>query len=178
LIDKDRSLSAPPDIRRFPKDGKYGVRWKFLDLSATRQSLTVPETSFSAWKQWDSRNSLKLATAYGGVYIFGRFTSAPSRRAKTEPALPKNVVYVGETHSLNYRPLTAHDKLRRYVQMFGDALFEDLYVSVFRIFRRKHSHRLLYRRYTEYLERKLIWEYTKHYGIQPALHFKETRKRK
>ena len=148
LIDKGRSLSAAPDIKRHPASKNIGIRWAFRDLSA-KGKLEVPNVQFTVWEPWNQKTKLRTTLPYGGVYLLGHFKPAPKQKPRVAPALPKNVVYVGETHDLNVRPLATHNRTRRYIQIFGDADYECLYVSVFRIFRREETNRHLLRRYSD-----------------------------
>jgi hypothetical protein len=93
------------------------------------------------------------------------------------------VIYVGETKHIDKRPLTGeHHRLVHYREKFPeDPNLNMLYVSVGRVqsFPRGYvskKDRGLYTRlrvYTQYVESKIYWEYTKKCRRPPALHYKK-----
>jgi hypothetical protein len=120
-----------------------------------------------------------------GLYLWARFDRAPAP-SKPYPRLPEQVIYVGETKHLDARPLTGeHHRLVHYRETFrDDPGLERLYVSVCRVHRFQNGYerddaRVLYARlrvYTQYIEARLYWFYTKRWGHPPALHYKKSAK--
>jgi hypothetical protein len=133
---------------------------------------------------WAERPRLKRSDGpWLGLYLWGRFSRAPETSIHPYPLLPKQVIYVGETKHLDRRPLTGdHHRLAHYRDTFpGDFNLQNLYVSVCRVHpfsRGYHSKKAngLYSRlrvYTQYVEARIYWEYTKKWRRPPALHYKK-----
>ena len=137
--------------------------------------LREPVVAFSPWHPWNRRHDLKTADnlPWGGVYLLAHFASVPGPTEVPWPDLPKEIVYVGSTKNLNDRPLTTHNRIPRYVKLFGDPTLERLCVSVFPVFCTGGRDEKLLRSYIQYLEAKLDWDYTRKYEKRPAMHFKE-----
>lgn len=146
--------------------------------------VEVPEIKFSRWIPWNRRlDEVQRNGPWLGVYIWARFPQPPSRKTRPYPRLPSQLIYVGETKHVDERPLTgAHHRLRHYRDTFPhDRDLRELYVSVYRVhpFRRGYDSkkaRGLYARlrvFTQYIEGKIYWDYTKKWGRPPALHYKK-----
>ena len=141
-------------------------------------TLTDPDVVFSKWVRWSDRESLKTPEQWMGVYLWAHFPKKkPGPKTHPYPRLPRQLVYVGETKNLNRRPLGAgHHRLVHYLDTFPqDSSFERLYVSVARVWKfddtdyRRHRMRV----FTQYVEARIYWEYTKHHRDRPALHYKK-----
>ena len=146
-----------------------------------------PEISFSEWTPWSERQLLKRRDGpWLGLYLWGHFEQRPTEAERPYPALPKELIYVGETKHIDVRPLTGeHHRLAHYRDTFtGDMDLKNLYVSVGRLEQFPKGYagieaRAKYRKlrtYTQYLEAKIYWEYTKRWNSPPALHYKKSRK--
>lgn len=146
-----------------------------------------PEVTFSAWTSWSHRPRLKRGDGpWLGLYLWGRFDREPGEAERPYPVLPREVIYVGETKHLDLRPLTGeHHRLAHYRDTFpDDSDLERLCVSVGRVERFPDGYggdeaRAKYRSlrvYTQYIEAKIYWEYTKRWNRPPALHYKKSRK--
>ena len=144
----------------------------------------APKIKFSRWVPWTHRSDLiRGGGPWLGVYLWGRFQQPPSPSVKPYPKLPKHVIYVGETKNVNQRPLTReHHRLAHYRDKFPhDPGLQMLYVSVCHVypFRRGYGSKQawsLYSRlrvYTQYVEARIYWNYTKNWGRPPALHYKK-----
>ena len=137
--------------------------------------LTEPAVVCSPWTLWCDWSKLRRES-WGGVYLFGCFGHPPAH--PPDPAqLPREVAYIGETKDLNGRPLTAHNRVGRYREVLQDRRGERLFVPVAPLYRTGCSEYLNIRAFAVFIEAKLDWQYTQTYGIRPALHFKEERKR-
>lgn len=140
---------------------------------------------FSQWVLWADRGSLRRSDGpWLGLYLWARFDRAPSPSAKPYPRLPEQIIYVGETKHLDLRPLAGrHHRLAHYRDTFpDDPHFRRLYLSVCRVHRFRNGYateaaRTLYPRlrvYTQYIEARLYWDYTRRWGRPPALHYKKS----
>ena len=134
--------------------------------------IPEPEIVFSPWTPWQKRKELRTKVHYGGVYIWARRLSREPELLMW-PRLDERIIYIGETKSLNDRPLSRHNRIARYRQLFGDPGLLNLYVSICRAFRTGSREERELRAFTQYLEDKLDWEFTREYGRRPAMHFKE-----
>ncbi len=92
---------------------------------------------------------------------------------------------MGETKQLDRRPLGGqHHRLAHYRDTFpADQAFTQLYVAVFRVHQFPGGYstpaaKRVYpslRVYTQFIESKLYWEYTRRWERPPALHYKKDR---
>jgi len=134
--------------------------------------IREPEVVFSPWTAWAKRKVLKTDVGYGGVYIWAkRLPRAPD--LLVWPELDERIVYIGETKNLNDRPLSWHNRIVRYRKLFGDPDLSNLYVCTCKAFKTGSGEEKELRAFTQYLENKLDWEFTRKYGRRPAMHFKE-----
>lgn len=133
--------------------------------------------------RWADRSSLRRSDGpWLGLYLWARFEAGPSPSIPY-PELPEEVVYVGETKNLDQRPLAGrHHRLAHWRDSFpDDPQFTQLYLSICRLQQFQGGYaadaaKTLYPRlrvYTQYVEAKLYWEYTQHWGHLPALHYKK-----
>jgi len=173
LIDRHRSLSRRHDIKRSTKDN--GVRWTYMG-AVDPADIVEPKISFTHWAPWQERDELGTEHPNGGVYLLARFERQPGKRSRPWPKLPKGVIYVGQTHNLNNRPVKAHNRTERYNQMFGDPSYTHLYVSVFYSYETGCDLSFVLGAFSIQVEAMLVWEYVKQHGQLPAMHFKDSRK--
>jgi hypothetical protein len=146
-----------------------------------------PEIMFVAWTRWaDMPEIRELGGPWLGLYLWGRFNQPPSAVDRPYPDLPEEVIYVGETKHLDLRPLAGrHHRLAHYNETFpDDGNLTNLYVSVCRLehFPNGYDDDKVSARYrnmrvfTQYVEAKIYWEYTKKWGRPPMLHYKKSAK--
>jgi hypothetical protein len=146
-----------------------------------------PGVTFSAWAPWSDRRRLRRDDGpWLGLYLWGRFERPPDEADRPYPVLPRQVIYVGETKHIDLRPLTGdHHRLAHYRDTFpDDDGLKLLYITVGRVERFPDGYegaeaRSTYRRlrvFTQYIEAKIYWEYTKQWNCPPALHYKKSRK--
>jgi hypothetical protein len=83
--------------------------------------FACPPISFSPWVHWDDREQLLDEQQFMGVYLWAHFHRKPNQTMVTsEVALPKELVYIGESKNLNARPLhgLGHQRLVHYRNTF------------------------------------------------------------
>jgi hypothetical protein len=99
--------------------------------------------------------------------------------------LPEEIIYVGETKHLDERPLCgAHHRTAHYQQTFTeDPGLGMLFLSIARVHAFQGGYGSAsaddYRRlrvYTQYVESRIYWEYTKKWRRPPELHYKKPRR--
>ena len=138
--------------------------------------LDAPAIEFSPWRAWRDRPEMRSDDPHLGVYAWAHFHEPPASGARPFPDLPDGLIYVGETKNLNNRPLGAgHHRLQHYRATFPrDVDLELLYVSVFRAhcYDPADSKCRELRAFTRYVEDLVYWEYTRKFGIRPALDYK------
>ena len=134
--------------------------------------IQEPETVFSPWTPWTKRTVLRTDVDYGGVYIWARRLPG-ELDLLSWPELDERIIYIGETKNLNDRPLSRHNRIARYRKLFGDLGLSNLYVCTCRAFKTGGEEEKELRAFTQYLEDKIDWEFTRRYGRRPAMHFKE-----
>lgn len=127
--------------------------------------------SFGRWRKWLEVEP--LARRVGGVYLLGHFPEGPSTAVPHHDALPRGVVYVGQSKDLNRRPLSSHPREARYRELFGDDACASLWVAVGELYETGCADYAMKRVYADYVEMALAWEYASQHGHPLALHFKE-----
>jgi hypothetical protein len=147
---------------------------------------SAQEIRFSEWVPWAERSSLRRPDGpWLGLYLWGHFGERPPKSRIPYPDLPEEMIYVGETKHLDFRPLSGkHHRLIHYCDTFeDDPTFTRLFLSIYRIHHFKGGYQTqeaqaLYPRlrvYTQYLEARLYWEYTERWQQVPKLHYKKGR---
>jgi hypothetical protein len=145
-----------------------------------------PGITFSEWFAWADRPQFRRRDGpWLGVYLWGRFDAPPPGTDRPFPELPSQVIYIGESKHLDIRPLSGdHHRLIHYCDTFSDDPdLRKLYLSISRVERfpdgydtteaKAHYGRL--RVFTQFIEARLYWEYTKRWHSPPALHYKKKR---
>lgn len=129
---------------------------------------------FSSWVRWDKRLLLPNLE-FPGVYVIGRFKSAPSGPAR--PA-SREIIYIGETtkQTLEERlcdfdrsafkgNTDRHSGGKTYVDIFGAKRSRTLYVAVFAESKKTDPVRSLF---IQFIEIKLLLGYAEKWGRRPA----------
>ena len=133
-----------------------------------------PVVEFSQWVPWRDRRSLRTGAPWMGVYLWARFETPPDAEAGRYPALPVQIIYVGEANDIEVRPLGSrrHDHVRKYVREFpDDPDLRLLYLSVGRVapFRPSDPRCHALRAFTRCLEARIGWEYARQFAERPRL---------
>jgi hypothetical protein len=142
------------------------------------KQIQYPDIRFSHWVPWHSRNTLverpdafEKEASYPCLYILGRFGDVVPSPLKPACHTDRQVVYVGMSRNVRDRPIGAHTKQHQYKLRFHDPDLTNLYVAVFDIPRWGFGGELCPAQvaWLEYMERRLIWEYTDATGLKPDL---------
>ena len=150
-------------------------------------TIRIPRLRFSRWVSWKDRSNLRRTDGpWLGIYFWGRFDFPPGPRVRPYPALPRVLIYVGDTKHLDTRPLTGrHHRLSHYRDTYpDDPALNHLYLSICRIRRFPRGYQAgrskpaydRLRNYTLFLEAAFYWLYTKKWGEPPRLRYKKARK--
>ena len=112
-----------------------------------------------------------------GVYLWARFDTPPAPGFGRYPALPEQIIYVGESNDIEIRPLGSrrHGHVTKYLHEFPDDQdLGRLYLSVCRIepFRPNDLRCHALRGFTRFLEARIGWEYARKFGKRPRLDYK------
>jgi hypothetical protein len=131
---------------------------------------------FTEWVHWRERARLVTPDPHIGVYAWAHFHEQPGTDARPYPDLPSQLIYVGETKNLNYRPLGpgSHVGLERYAETYpSDHRLNQLYVSVFRVKCVTEGDELcrVLRAFTRYVEDLMYWKYVQAFEKRPALDY-------
>jgi len=133
--------------------------------------MREPIIKFSDWVEWKSRSSLDNIN-FHGVYLLAHFHEEPPKQLLTDN---KKIIYVGETcnrtlrerwNQFNQSAFTGnkgHSGGRTYFKTFCGQN-KKLYVSAFLVNDFKND---LHPYFIRYVERKLIWEYSKKWCTSP-----------
>ena len=126
---------------------------------------------FSRWKQWNERTALE-GIKYPGVYILARFKDRVPRIVRPRA---ERIIYIGETcdntlrgrlrqfNRSAFENKRGHSGGHTYRELFGDR-GRILHVAIFPVSKLDGELRPLFIRY---VERKLIWDYSKRWGAAP-----------
>ncbi len=126
---------------------------------------------FTRWAEWSERSSLR-GSRQPGIYMFARFRKGPQGNAKHND---EKVIYIAETSrstiSRRIREFQhaafdnkgTHPAARNYRRAYRDDT-KNLYVAIAPVIGMKGTKRAAFLRY---IESKLLWEYTRRWGIPP-----------
>lgn len=138
--------------------------------------INIPPIRFSRWTKWDKKDSIP-GIDYPGIYVLAIFKSRLPRKVDL---FAKEIIYIGETCATKrnikkrlcefdnsaFHPKYGHSGGCTFRKLFKNQLDwakDHLYISAMPAKLKRNINDLFIR----FVERKLIFQYARTYGIRP-----------
>jgi hypothetical protein len=134
--------------------------------------MNTPNIVFSKWTRWAARTDLDKIIESPGVYVLAHFATPPPGNANPQT---REIIYIGETcartlkerwngfHRAAFGKGKNHSGGKKYQEKCGGN-GNDLFVAAFPVVELNEELRPLFIRY---VERKLIWKYSREHLAPP-----------